>query len=75
MFKCIKNIRTIINNKEYITYKEGKIYRSDQDECITDERKNIDHRWFDTSFSIFPEHFKLYHRNKRGLKNFPSKIV
>lgn len=43
-FKCIKDVIMNENSKD-IAYVKGKIYTSEEDECITDDRGNIHHRW------------------------------
>ena len=45
-FKCIKSV-CINNNPNEVAYDKGKIYISEEDGCITDNDKNINHKWHD----------------------------
>ena len=45
-FKCIKSV-CINDNPNEVAYDKGKIYISEEDGCITDNDKNINHKWHD----------------------------
>ena len=45
-FKCIKSV-CINNNPNEVAYDKDKIYISEEDGCITDNDKNINHKWHD----------------------------
>ena len=63
-FRCIK---TLIYAEHYLWYKKGKIYVSEEDECITDEEGSVYHAWSadrqDTG--KIAEYFIPYISNKR----------
>lgn len=59
LFRCIKTIRW---NKKLL-YSKGKIYRSDEDGCITDEEGATLHIWVDYERTM--EYFIPYISNKR----------
>lgn len=45
-FKCIKSV-CINDNPNEVAYDKDKIYISEEDGCITDNDKNINHKWHD----------------------------
>lgn len=48
-FRCIKDVyMEDIQDILYHAYKEGKIYISEYDECITDEFNDPNHSWLDS---------------------------
>lgn len=45
VFRCIKDV--VMNTDVYTAYYKGRIYMSENDCCITNERKNKHHEWTD----------------------------
>ena len=45
-FKCIKSV-CINDNPNEVAYDKDKIYISEEDGCITNNDKNINHKWHD----------------------------
>ena len=45
-FKCIQSV-CINDNPNEVAYDKDKIYISEEDGCITDNDKNINHKWHD----------------------------
>jgi hypothetical protein len=64
-FRCIKDLRY---REQYLWYKKGRIYQSDEDGCITDEEGDTGHVWpTDRQYErdCFLEYFIPYVSNKR----------
>lgn len=57
MFLCIKSY---VMNDETIAFKKTKIYKSEIDNCITNEKSNTKH--FMDNENDFFEHFKLLNK-------------
>lgn len=64
-FKCIKDV-IMDNDPNDIAYTKGKIYISESDKCITDNRGNINHYWNNKSEQYF---IKL---SEKEMVNHPS---
>ena len=68
--RCYKCIRTVYMNKDPndIRYIEGKIYKSEEEGCITDETGEKNHLWFDGIKTTFV----LVHNKRRRHENIRS---
>ena len=64
-FKCIKDV-IMDNNPNDIAYTEGKIYISERDKCITDNKDYVSHYWNNKSEQYF---IKL---SEKEMVNHPS---
>ena len=60
---CVKDV-CMNGNPNDVAYLKGKVYYSDEDYSITDENKNIQHRWVSED-KIFYEHFRRIPKNKK----------
>ena len=49
-FKCIKDV-IMDEDPSDIAYIKGKIYTSEEDGCITDERKSKTHHWYEHRYT------------------------
>ena len=58
-FRCIK---TLIYANSDLWYQKGRVYQSDMDGCITDEERNINHKWTGLNSILY---FIPYISNKR----------
>ena len=69
LWVCKKTVvmKTDDNWKAYI---EGKVYKSEQKDCLTNERGEICHFWTgevaDETYKLFFEYFKKVPKNKRS---------
>ena len=70
-FKCIKSV-CINNNPNEVAYDKGKIYISEEDGCITDNDKNINHKWHDDWILEFFIRIKDTSESKKEMVNHPS---
>ena len=61
---CVKNVY-MNGNPNDVAYLKGKVYWSDEDYSITDENKNIHHRWV-VEDKVFYEHFRRVPKNKKS---------
>lgn len=64
-FKCIKDV-IMDNDPNDIAYTKGKIYISERDECITDNKDYVSHYWNNKSEQYF---IKL---SEKEMVNHPS---
>ena len=64
-FKCIKDV-IMDNDPNDIAYTEGKIYISERDKCITDNKDYVSHYWNNKSEQYF---IKL---SEKEMVNHPS---
>ena len=74
-FECIKDV--IMEDRDEIVYIKGKQYRSDQDNCITNELGGINHYWNNVTYT--EDHFKKFNPNDKcqkesGVKNDSDKL-
>ena len=53
-FLCI---RTVVMSDNTIAYRQGKVYTSDRDNCITDDKGNENHHWSVGDDSNFNNYF------------------
>ena len=66
-YKCIKDVK--MSSDERIEYVAGKIYTSEQDDCLTDESGIIEHYWLEDD--LFEKYFIPYNENTNNV-NHPS---
>ena len=66
-YKCIKDVKMSSDGR--IEYVAGKIYTSEQDECLTDESGIKEHYWLEED--SFEKHFIPYNKNINNV-NHPS---
>ena len=70
-FKCIKSV-CINNNPNEVAYDKGKIYISEEDGCITDNDKNINHKWHDDWILEFFIRITDTSESQKEMVNHPS---
>ena len=71
IFKCIKSV-CINDNPNEVAYDKGKIYISEEDGCITDNDKNINHKWHDDWILEFFIRIKDTSEPQKEMVNHPS---
>ena len=62
-YLCIRQVYMKFD-KEKVWYKKGKIYISEQDGAITDEKEHKDHYWTKKGFS--ETFIRIYNKRKNG---------
>ena len=70
-FKCIKSV-CINNNPNEVAYDKDKIYISEEDGCITDNDKNINHKWHDDWILEFFIRITDTSESQKEMINHPS---
>ena len=70
-FKCIKSV-CINNNPNEVAYDKDKIYISEEDGCITDNDKNINHKWHDDWILEFFIRITDTSESQKEMVNHPS---
>ena len=70
-FKCIKSV-CINNNPNEVAYDKDKIYISEEDGCITDNDKNINHKWHDDLILEFFIRITDTSESQKEMVNHPS---
>lgn len=70
-FKCIKSV-CINDNPNEVAYDKDKIYISEEDGCITDNDKNINHKWHDDWILEFFIRITDTSEPKKEMVNHPS---
>ena len=75
VFECIKDV--VMEDNDEIAYEKGKQYRSDQDDCITNESGDINHYWNNVDYT--KDHFRKINPNdkycqKEGIKETEGKL-
>ena len=68
LWRCLGDIETTWDNEAKITYIRGKIYKSEWNNCITDEQGNINHHWRRVPENEFFMFFRRYNHKRR--RNF-----
>lgn len=71
-FLCVKEVEM---DTGFIAYRKGKIYKSENDGCITNERNNKHHWWnnLDTE-SELKLYFEKIEETQKGVKNDSDKL-
>ena len=70
-FKCIKSV-CINDNPNEVAYDKDKIYISEEDGCITDNDKNINHKWHDDGILEFFIRITDTSEPQKEMVNHPS---
>lgn len=70
-FKCIKSV-CINDNPNEVAYDKDKIYISEEDGCITDNDKNINHKWHDDWILEFFIRITDTSESQKEMVNHPS---
>ena len=70
-FKCIKSV-CINDNPNEVAYDKDKIYISEEDGCITDNDKNINHKWNDDWILEFFIRITDTSEHQKEMVNHPS---
>lgn len=70
-FKCIKAV-CINDNPNEIAYDKNQIYISEKDGCITDNERNINHKWNDDWLLDFFIRITDISESQKEMVNHPS---
>ena len=70
-FKCIQSV-CINDNPNEVAYDKDKIYISEEDGCITDNDKNINHKWHDDWILEFFIRITDTSESQKEMVNHPS---
>ena len=68
-FLCVKEVEM---DTGFIAYRKGKIYTSENDDCITNDKGNKHHLWSDES--ELKLHFEKIEETQKGVKNDSDKL-